>query len=148
MAAVFSLHINGLLESHPAVTRWEQRGFELGSEIEKVSRMLSSRNRLAVFAELQERKKGLELEKDQVHSRLEEFREAMDCILAWLRRGTGVAEEGDKVGIFKLGKQIDFDRLHYLIVRECRRLEDGLPVYGCRRKMLTHIFANQVTSPF
>jgi ATP-dependent RNA helicase DHX8/PRP22 len=148
MAAVFSLHVSTLLEKHPAVKWWEQKASELDSQIEKVSRQLSVRNRLMVFAELQERKKGLELEKDQVHSRLEEFREAMNCILACLRQGTGVEKKGDNVRIFNVGKQLDYDRLHSLIVRECRRLEDGLPVYGCRRKILTHVFANQVTSPF
>lgn len=147
IAAVFSSHINLLLEDHPALKRWEQKAVELYSEIEKVSQLLSARNRLAVFAQLQERKKGLELENDQVHSRLGEFREAMDCILACLRQGTGLEDKGDKVRIFELGKRLDFDQLHSLIVRECRRLEDGLPVYGCRRKILTHIFANQVNSP-
>jgi ATP-dependent RNA helicase DHX8/PRP22 len=148
MAAVFCPHISALLNKHPAVKRWEQKAFELDTEIEKISRLLRVRNSLAVFTELQERKNGLELEKDQVHSRLEEFREAMDCILACLRQGTWLEEKGDNVRIFKVGKQLDFDRLYSLIVRECRRLEDGLPVYGCRRKILTHIFANQVTSPF
>ncbi|KAJ4764773.1 RNA helicase family protein [Rhynchospora pubera] len=144
MAAVFSRHINSLLETHPALQRWEQRASELNSEIVKISRLLGARNGLAVFTELQARKKGLELEMDQVQSRLREFREAMDCILACLRQGTGMETEGDKVRIFKMGKQLDFEQLHSLITRECTRLEDGLPVYGCRTKILSQILANQV----
>ncbi|KAJ3673417.1 hypothetical protein LUZ60_006791 [Juncus effusus] len=141
----FLSYISTLIESDPAAKRCKEKIDQIRMEIRKVTQLLSARNKFAVFAELQEKKQSLQTELDQVESRLIEFKAAMDCIAARLRDGKGGEEEEEgNVRIFKLGKELDFDRIQALIVRECRRLNDGLPVYGCRSKILNHIFANQV----
>lgn len=50
------------------------------------------------------------------------------------------------VDVFGIGedKDVDFARLHMMMLRECRRLNEGLPIYAYRRKILNHIFSNQV----
>jgi ATP-dependent RNA helicase DHX8/PRP22 len=56
-----------------------------------------------------------------------------------------VDEEGvDVFGIIREGEDVDFVRLHMMMLRECRRLNEGLPIYAYRTKILNHIFNNQV----
>lgn len=118
---------------------------QVENEIRKVSRMLMKPKRLATFGELQDSRKSLEAEKELLESRLEEFRAAMECLIAYLSEQPEVCEEEEgKLGIFKLRGELDWSRIHHMMERECRRLKDGLPIYACRRKILDNIFFNQV----
>ncbi|XP_072992514.1 ATP-dependent RNA helicase DEAH11, chloroplastic-like [Typha latifolia] len=139
--ALFSRHVGRLLESD-TVRQCEEMIHKVGVEIKKVSQLLQQRNRLVKFGELQDRKNRLEMEREQMECKLEEFRAAMECLLARLRKERG-KKEMEKVEIFNLGHELDYGRIHGLMMRECRRLEDGLPIYACRRKILNHIFSNQ-----
>ncbi|XP_010926340.1 ATP-dependent RNA helicase DEAH12, chloroplastic [Elaeis guineensis] len=144
LRALFTGHIRGLLECE-AVRRCEGKIEQVEHEIKKVSGKLTKPIRLATIGKIQDTRKSLEAEKEQLESRLKEFRAAMECLIAYLSEQQEVCEEEEgKVEIFKLQGELDWSRIHHLMERECRRFEDGLPLYACRRKILSHIFSNQV----
>lgn len=93
--------------------------------------------------EVFEKKKALEAERDLVVKRLEEFKNAMKSILRFLKRSDCSCSEED-VDVFSLEGAYDWPRIHSLIRRECRRLDDGLPIYAHRRTILKKIYSQQV----
>lgn len=116
----------------------------LSKEISRLSSSLSKPLRLGVHNELVEKKKGLVDEKNLVERRLKEFESAMQCLLKYLEGGVDV--EG--VTVFRFDGGFDWKRIHCLIKRECRRLEDGLPIYAYRRDILQEIHYQQVYLSF
>jgi ATP-dependent RNA helicase DHX8/PRP22 len=85
-----------------------------------------------------------------VDAKIAEYQAAMRSIRRAMLR---VAEEGvvveeeeavDVFGAVQFG-EVDFARVHKIVLRECRRLKEGLPIYAYRRRILNHIFTNQVT---
>ena len=72
----------------------------------------------------------------------------MSSIRCAMLCGTDDDEEAEQEGVdvFEIGEgeDVDFVRLHMIMLRECRRLNEGLPIYAYRRKILDHIFSNQV----
>ena len=83
-------------------------------------------------------------EKNLVERRLKEFESAMQCLLKYLEGGVDV--EG--VTVFRFDGGFDWKRIHCLIKRECRRLEDGLPIYAYRSDILQEIHYQQVCLSF
>lgn len=59
-------------------------------------------------------------------------------------RGSGDKEEGVDLFAAIDDGEVDFVKVHMMLLRECRRLKEGLPIYAYRRRILNHIFANQV----
>lgn len=111
---------------------------------------LRAHNRLRDFDRLDLEKKTLEAEKELVGAKIAEYKAAMSSIRHAMLRVTDDEEEEESVDegvdVFGIGedKDVDFARLHMMMLRECRRLNEGLPIYAYRRKILNHIFSNQV----
>ena len=113
---------------------------------EKSSRVESFDSKRGLRLEVFEMKKALEAERDLVIKRLEEFKNAMMSIVRFLKRsGDGVGEVDD-VDVFSLEGEYDWPRVHSLIRRECRRLDDGLPIYAYRQNILKKVYGQQVIS--
>ncbi|KHN31399.1 Hypothetical protein glysoja_023053 [Glycine soja] len=136
---VFARHVKGLTEGKE-VKRWMEESERLSKEISRLSSSLSKPLRLGVHNELVEKKKGLVDEKNLVERRLKEFESAMQCLLKYLEGGVDV--EG--VTVFRFDGGFDWKRIHCLIKRECRRLEDGLPIYAYRSDILQEIHYQQL----
>jgi len=130
------------------VKRWVEESERLSKEIERVSTLLGKHLHIDLSNHYIEQRKGLVVEKIQVERRLKEFDSAMDCILKYLAEDAdveGADVEGDRsVNVFKFDGCFDWKRIHCLIRRECRRLEDGLPIYAYRKDILREIHYQQV----
>lgn len=120
---------------------------EVNAKVHKVDASLCKPNSVPVFVELQEQKKGLLVERDLLAGRLDEFRAAIRCLLA--RLGDPLEESSLEtqhgVDVFDFGDNLDWRRIHWMIIRECRRLQEGLPIYASRRMILDTLNTNQVT---
>jgi len=125
------------------VKRWVEESERLSKEIARVSTLLRNGLHIDLSSHYIEQKKGLNVEKNQVERRLKEFESAMDCILKYLAEGDD-EEDGGSVNVFKFDGCFDWNRIHCLIRRECRRLEDGLPIYTYRTDILREIHYQQV----
>ncbi|CAA0401784.1 unnamed protein product [Arabidopsis thaliana] len=140
---LFSSHILSLMENGEGVKK-------VRLEIDEKSRqVVSFSSKRGLKFEVFEKKKAIEAERDLVVNRLEEFNNAMKSILRYLIGQDGYEfdlddeEEGD-VAVFCLEGAYDWRRIHCLIRRECRRLEDGLPIYAYRRQILKKIHREQI----
>jgi ATP-dependent RNA helicase DHX8/PRP22 len=148
LASLFASHASRLLDSD-LVSRCAARSAELAVSIQSVKHRLRAHNKLRDFDQLDLQKRTLEAEKDLVDDKIAEYKAAMNSIRRAMLCGTDdeeeVDEEGvDVFGIIREGEDVDFVRLHMMMLRECRRLNEGLPIYAYRRKILDHIFNNQV----
>lgn len=152
LKTLFCGHIRGLLD-YRGVRFSEQKISELSMKINNVSVLLKNRSKLRRFNELREERDRLLSERKQLRDQRLEFRAAMGCLLAKLGEQlddihSDWHEETNcwdgQVETFCLGDKLDWNQIHGLMTRECRRLEDGLPIYGCRREILSLIFSSQV----
>ncbi|KAM0853129.1 hypothetical protein ACQ4PT_051271 [Festuca glaucescens] len=147
ITSLFASHASRLLESD-LVSRSAARSAELAASIQSVKHRLGVPNKFRDFDQLDLQKKTLEAEKDLVDAKIAEYKAAMSLIRRAMLRGTGDDEEVEEEGVdvFGIGEgeDVDFVRLHMMMLRECRRLNEGLPIYAYRRKILNHIFNNQV----
>ena len=112
---------------------------------EKSRRAESFASKRGLRLEVFEMKKALEAERDLVIKRLEEFKNAMMWIVRFLKRSDDGVEVDD-VDVFSLEGDYDWPRVHSLIRRECRRLDDGLPIDAYRRNILKKVYGQQVIS--
>lgn len=134
---LFLAHVISLMENGDAVKK-------VKAEIDEKCRQIESfSSKRGLSLEVFEKRKALEAEKDLVVKRLEEFENAMNRIMRYLKGKDG-EEDGDNVAVFSLEGAYDWPRLHNLIRRECRRLEDGLPIYAYRRSIVQRIHGEQV----
>ncbi|CAK7354618.1 unnamed protein product [Dovyalis caffra] len=141
-------YLNGLIEGvvsnvdadENVVWRWQMKLSEKSDEIEQVMELLKGRNGVRGFSELNERKKRLMAERDSIENRFREFKVAMNCMLRYIEGGEG--EGSLKVFVFE--GDVDWERIHRLILREIRRLDDGLPIYAYRQRILETIRSKQV----
>lgn len=139
---LFTRHVMKVMEGKE-VKRWVEESERLSKEIARLSTLLGNALHIELSSHYIEQKKGLIVEKNQVERRLKEFDSAMDCILKYLAEGDDV--KGDRsVNVFKFDGFFDWKRIHSLIRRECRRLEDGLPIYAYRKDILREIHYQQV----
>ncbi|KAJ9177545.1 hypothetical protein P3X46_012754 [Hevea brasiliensis] len=145
LKTLFINHVNELVNGE-LVDKWQQKLSQKCDEIADVSRCLKRRNRLGVYNELSERKKRLVVERNLMGRRVREFKAAMSCILGYLEGGgeLGDEEEDGGVQVFTLEGDFDWERIHRLVLREIRRLEDGLPIYSHRQEILRKICGKQV----
>jgi ATP-dependent RNA helicase DHX8/PRP22 len=143
IASLFADHASRLLDSG-LVGLSAARSAELAASIQNVKKRLGSRNRFREFDQLRLEKETLEAEKSLVDAKIAEYKAAMRSIHSAMLCGTEEDEKGvDMFGILKDG-ELDFARVHMMMLRECRRLKDGMPIYAYRRRILSHSFSNQV----
>lgn len=138
---LFSGHVLSLMENGDTVKKVKT---EIDEKVRQIESFSSKRGlKLEVF----EKRKVLETEKDLIVKRLEEFENAMKSIVRFLKGKNGFdgGEEEEDVAVFILEGACDWPRIHSLIRRECRRLEDGLPIYAYRRNILKRIHGEQVS---
>ncbi|RWR92465.1 ATP-dependent RNA helicase DEAH12, chloroplastic-like protein [Cinnamomum micranthum f. kanehirae] len=127
------------------VRRRRERVSALSEEIMSVKASLRKLNRVSNFINLGEKTRALEEERGRIEKRVEEFRAAMRSILKHLDgpEWEGCEEEWEEV--FGFGEAgLDWSRIHNMMTRECRRLEEGLPIYDHRREILHQLHSNQV----
>ncbi|KAK7379495.1 hypothetical protein VNO80_04957 [Phaseolus coccineus] len=142
LRVLFTRHVQRVMEGKE-VKRWVEESERLSKEIARVSTLLRRALHIDSSNHYIEQKKGLDDEKIQVERRLKEFNSAMDCILKYLAEDDD--EEGDGcVNVLKFDGCFDWKRIHSLIRRECRRLEDGLPIYAYRTDILGEIHYQQI----
>ncbi|RZC88456.1 hypothetical protein C5167_016256 [Papaver somniferum] len=115
-------------------------------DIAKIQDVLRRLVRLQEFNEHIAKKDMLVAKRELIKKRLDGFREAMNCILGHLQdlhvEGNGYSSEID---VLKLNKDdFNWSQIHYVLMRECRRLEESLPIYTSRRKILEKIHLQQV----
>lgn len=142
LRVLFTRHVQRVMEGRE-VKRWVEESERLSKEIARVSTLLRNGLHIDLSSHYIEQKKGLNVEKNQVERRLKEFESAMDCILKYLAEGDD-EEDGGSVNVFKFDGCFDWNRIHCLIRRECRRLEDGLPIYTYRTDILREIHYQQI----
>ncbi|OAY64382.1 putative uncharacterized protein, chloroplastic [Ananas comosus] len=146
LRALFAGHAHALLKGE-AAERCSKKIEKLTVEIAKVDGMLRRRNPLKSFGELRSNRKQLESEREQLKGNLEEFRAAMGCVLAYLGEPQSEVGEGEQCAFtpLKFEDKWNWGRIQAVMLRECRRLEEGLPIYACRRSILRNISSNQVS---
>ncbi|XP_061375707.1 ATP-dependent RNA helicase DEAH12, chloroplastic-like isoform X2 [Gastrolobium bilobum] len=142
LRTLFASHVKGLMEGKE-VKRWVAESERLSKEIAQAANMLGKVLPIGVHWQQMEKKKGLDDEKKLIERRIQEFNSAMECILQYLEENK--VEGGDDVlSVFRFDGSLDWKKIHCLIMRECRRLEDGLPIYAYRRDILQEIHSQQI----
>ncbi|KAL0378964.1 UNVERIFIED_CONTAM: ATP-dependent RNA helicase DEAH12, chloroplastic [Sesamum radiatum] len=120
---------------------------KLGSVVDEIKRISDSLKRpvkVGTADALLRKRKGLERERDLILNRVQEFKSGVKCIENYLEKGEKNEEPDIQVFRF-LDGEIDWGRIYRLMMRECRRLDDGLPIYGYRQDILKQIHSQQVT---
>ncbi|KAG5609118.1 hypothetical protein H5410_020399 [Solanum commersonii] len=117
----------------------------LRDEICELSRLLKNRNNLRVCNEFLKKREGLEKESDLIRKRIEEFKRGIECIIQQLEE-TSLEEEEGGSRVFKIGTVFDWSKIHCLMMRECRRLDDGLPIFAFRQQILRQIHYQQISA--
>lgn len=132
------------LKEGELVQRWRKKLEALMEEHRRVSGLVHNHNSsMRVFNELWEKREGLDGERNVISNRIEEFRSALRCIEEYLKE-EGMNKEMD-VEVFQfVGGNIEWERIYKLMMRECRRLDDGLPIYAHRRGIMRQIHCEQV----
>ncbi|KNA05011.1 hypothetical protein SOVF_194360 [Spinacia oleracea] len=138
---LFSAKLRGL-DSCEEVKSWEGKLLSLEKEIAVVLASLRKHNPLQLFDELKKKKEVLRGEKELILKRIQEFKAGVRCLLTHIEGGKG---NGEGFSPYRFdGDGVDWPRIYYLILRECRRLRDGLPIYAYRRELLRHISSQQI----
>lgn len=85
----------------------------------------------------------MEAEKDVFLNRVREFKIGIRCIVDYLE-GRQKNWDGE-IPVFRLSDgEINGGRIYWMMMRECRHLDDGLPIYACRQAILKQIHYEQV----
>lgn len=140
---LFAEFVAGVMEGE-AVRGWRKRAAALAEEIEAAAAALRRRNNIGSFGEVSARREGLRREKALVERKLEEFRSAMGCVMGYLDEERRAKHCDGGVRVLSLEERVDWNCLYHRILRECRRLEEGLPIYAYRREILNEIYCGQV----
>ncbi|KAL8151900.1 hypothetical protein V2J09_021708 [Rumex salicifolius] len=137
LKSVFVARIWGFLDGE-MVTKWRNKMDTLEREIAAVSATLKRPQKIGIFEELRRKKEGLISEKNLVMKRLAEFEAGLRCILDHLSAEKDHEEDecrDARVFAFEKGK-FNWERIFQLIMRERRRLDQGLPIYAFRREIV------------
>lgn len=138
---LFAATLRGL-PSCAAVKKWEEKLEGVNKELDAVNAAIRGRNHVQLFEELRKKKEGLVGERELILKRLDEFKVGVGCLLSHIEGG-----EEDENGLpssFRFDDELNWPRIYHLMRRECRRLEDGLPIYAYRRELLRHISSQQI----
>lgn len=142
---VFLDELKGLLVEGELLERWEKKLELLHNEISDLSKLLKNRNNLRACNEFLKKREGLEKERDLIRKRIEEFKTGIECIIQHLEETGSEENEEEGLRVFKIGTEFDWNKIHCLMTRECRRLDDGLPIFAFRQQILRQIHHQQVT---
>ncbi|KAK6923797.1 Helicase-associated domain [Dillenia turbinata] len=143
LKSLFVSRVRQILDGE-SVKKWERKLHVVLDEIEKISSTLKKPHRLCFVYDLQKKTEGLKVEKDLIEKRIMEFKSAMNCILAHLERLGSQDFGAEEIEVFKFSDVENWSRIHYLIMRECRRFDDGLPIYAFRQEILYQIHSQQI----
>lgn len=144
LRGVFLEKVEGLIEGE-LVQKCRQKLALLEAEIDKVSKALARPKRIVFANELLNKKEAFLAERDLIARRIEEFKNGVSCIVFHLEgKFSGEEVHGDSTPVFNFETEFNWDRIHHLIKRECRRLEDGLPIFSFRKEILKQIDSEQV----
>ncbi|CDP01520.1 unnamed protein product [Coffea canephora] len=146
LKTLFLSRLRALMEDE-SVKKWEKKLEVVLNERKEVNLNLKKRKQLREFHELKKKRDGLEKEGDLIAKRIEEFKRGIQCMVDYLE-GKGVDEVegvGVKVGLFMFGREFDWGKLHCLMMRECRRLDEGLPLFAFRGEIFQQIHCQQIT---
>ncbi|KAM5577142.1 ATP-dependent RNA helicase DEAH12, chloroplastic-like [Rosa sericea] len=141
LRALFAGRIKQLIDGDK-VKKCEAKRQNLSREYERAHKLAKRPQRY--WEGLPEKEKKCRVELELVESRIREFRSAMNCLLAHVE-GKELEEYGEEgLKLFKFGEIRDWNRIQRLMVRECRRLDEGLPIYAHRQQILEQINNQQV----
>ncbi|KAL3527595.1 hypothetical protein ACH5RR_012251 [Cinchona calisaya] len=146
LKTLFLGKLRGLLDDE-LVKKWQKKLEMVLDEIRDVNLSLKKLNKLGDFHELKKKKDGLVKEGDLIAKRIEEFKNGIQCVVDYLE-GKGNEDEdsvGVKVGLFRFGRVFDWEKIHCFMRRECRRLDNGLPIFAFRAEILHQIHCQQIT---
>ncbi|PHU16776.1 hypothetical protein BC332_12471 [Capsicum chinense] len=129
------------------VEKWERKVESLRDEISELSKLLKNKNSFRVCNELLKKREGIEKDRELIVKRIEEFRRGIQCIIRCLEEESGFEGSGEEEDfrVIEIGRELDWSKIHCLMMRECRRLDDGLPIFGYREEILKQIHSQQVT---
>lgn len=145
LKVLFVEKIKGLV-SGELVNRWEKKLQGVEGEVAGVDAALKKHNSVLKFEELNDKKKVLMSEKELILKRIGEFKDGMECILRHIKGGrcSGDKENKGWVPALRLRNAVDWDTVYCLVTRECRRLDDGLPIYAFRQEIIQRISSQQI----
>nr|GMC59608.1 ATP-dependent RNA helicase DEAH11, chloroplastic-like [Ipomoea batatas] len=115
---------------------------EVTEEANGVTGQLRKPNSLGVASDLLKRRDALMVEVELIRERIKEFKQGIRCVWFHLK---DMDDSEESVSVLKLEGEFNWDRLHYLMKRECKRLQDGLPIFSFRHQILREISCHQVT---
>ncbi|KAM7275740.1 hypothetical protein ACFE04_017606 [Oxalis oulophora] len=153
MKGLFADHIRRSVLEGELVENWEKKVMEKLHEIDEVTDAMKAKGSkarrfisLAKFNELNDKKAALNIEMELISKRVKEFKTAMAGLLEHIERDQAVERQFDGVELFCFdGVGDNWERVYHLILRECRRFEDGLPIYASRQDILGEIRCSQIT---
>jgi ATP-dependent RNA helicase DHX8/PRP22 len=144
---LFKLYAERVLEGE-VVKKLERKIENLAVEIGKFTSFFKRPKGVRVYSENKVKKEALRVEMEVVVKRVEEFRKGMRCLMDCIEGkeigDLGVLRVYDEGNGRKMGIFYYWSRIHFLILRECRRVENGLPVYGFRSEFLKMLRSQQV----
>ncbi|MFS8015720.1 putative RNA helicase transcription factor C2H2 family [Helianthus anomalus] len=140
LRVLFREKILSLLEGE-LVKKMGNKLEEVSREIARLDSLLRKPKRPVMHMELWKKKEGNVREKELIERRIGEFKSAMGCILDYL---DGKVFDGSDVKVLLLKGGFDWNKIYWMIKRECRRLDDGLPIYADRKEILWKIHCQQV----
>lgn len=140
---VFAEYVDKIMDGE-AVNKLKKRAEELEKQIKDVSSRTRQPRRIGLQMEMMDEKERLHTELNSIRERLIEFKNFMECVASYINKG-----ECGKVGsVLNFRSYLDMNglvKIHSILIRECKRLEEGLPIYAWRRKIIDTVFHNQVT---
>ncbi|XP_043712834.1 ATP-dependent RNA helicase DEAH12, chloroplastic-like [Telopea speciosissima] len=140
---LFVSRVKSLLDGEE-VKRWQKKLELTSDEIAEFSASLKKPQSIVVFDELMSKKKGLVAARELIAKRIREFRSAMNCILNYFNGLTSPECRGNTVEVLRFSGDFDWSRIHHVMLREIRRLDQGLPIYASRKELLEEIHRQQV----
>ncbi|CAL5358298.1 unnamed protein product [Camellia sinensis] len=142
---LFVSHVESLLEGE-VMQRMVKKREVLQNEAENLSARLRKPQKLGLlFGDLPGKAKGLRDEIGLITNRMEEFRSAMKWVLNYLQGNNSKDSViSGETEVFKFEDGLDLSRIHCIVMRECRRLEEGLPIYGFRLEIIRKVLSEQV----
>ncbi|GJS09143.1 ATP-dependent RNA helicase DEAH11, chloroplastic-like protein [Tanacetum coccineum] len=102
------------------------------NEILRLELLLKKPKRLALHMDLAKKKEACLKDRNLIWRKLREFKWAMDCLIDYLD-GKISSSHHDDVRVLNLKGNFDWNKLYSIINRECRRLQDALPIFADRK---------------
>ncbi|XAR49478.1 RNA helicase [Bertholletia excelsa] len=141
---LFVSHVKWLLEGE-LVQRVRKRAEILRNDAVKISALLRKPKTISVLSELQQKRKALLDEINLILNRTEEFKSAMKSVLTYIEGDDSKdSPASGELEVLHFGNGLHWNQIHHIVMRECRRLEDGLPIYAFRLQILRQFVSEKV----